>query len=456
MQTRVRTATLRAEAEPAKFGALEYGFWAFLIIAVGRLAELIPGMTAVPIVKITLGITLIILVKEWKHLPKLALPAKPLARTAIWLAVLAVVLTPMSYWRGASIAFLYQELPILIATTVIAYKVSKSWSAVRGTLLVLVLSGFVLTRAALAGYTGGRAAAATMYDTNDLAYLLVTVFPLALGFAITATATLWRLIYAGITLAFLIAMLLTSSRGGFVGLAVIAMLLVFLPVKAPRSEEPSPRKRPATQKSGRKLGGLLMSLLLVGVAAAVIWPQLPPDTRERFATLLDLGNDYNLDATNEKSRGRIWTRGAQATVKRPFGHGPRSFAMVDLRYGGKMMAPHNSLLQAAVELGVIGLILFLKMYLASWRGLGRIRQSLLAKPGPLTKEQQDQVVFARMIQLCLVGNIIAGFFLTMAYATVLWTLFGACMAFIALCGPPGDERQANQRTRGAAVKPSNI
>jgi O-antigen ligase len=438
MQTRVRTATLRASGEPAKFGALEYGFWIFLMIAVGRVGELIPGLTAVPIVKITLGITLLILVKQWKSLPRLTLPAKSLGRTAIWLAVIAVALTPISYWRGASFAFLYQELPILIATTVIAYKVSRSWGAVRGTLLALVLSGLVLARAALTGYTGGRAAVASMYDTNDLAYLLVTVFPLALGFAITATTTLWRSIYAGIAGAFVIAMLLTSSRGGFLGLAVIAVLLVFLPVKAPPPEVATAARSKQRKKKG---GGLLMSLLLLVCATAVIWPQLPKDTRERFASLVDLGNDYNLDPNNEKSRGRIWTRGAQATVKRPFGHGPRAFAMVDLRYGGKMMAPHNSLLQAAVELGVIGLILFVMMYVRSWRGLGRVRQGLLARAGPLTKEQQDQVVFARMIQLGLIGNLVAGFFLTMAYATVLWTLFGACMALIAVGSPSTGEVQ---------------
>jgi O-antigen ligase len=395
---------------------LEYGFWAFILIAVGRLGELVPSLASFPIGKITLAVTLVILFKNWKQMPGKTLVTRSLARTAIWLAVLTVVLTPLSIWGGASRQFLLQQLPTLLATTTLAYMMCRSWRTVRGTLLVLVLSGLILARAALSGYSGGRAEANTMYDTNDLAYLLVTVFPLVIAFLITSKTTTKRLMYGAIGAVILGALLLTQSRGGFLGLLLVVLLGCFVRIRVP---------------SGNKANRKFMSLIGVAILGGVVWTQLPQDARERFATVLDLSHDYNLDPANDKSRGQIWSRGAQATLDRPYGYGPWAFGMVDYRYGGRMMAPHNSYMEALVELGVVGLALFIRMYILAWRGLERTRRKLIERKA-LSDEQRELAVFARTLQLSLAGNAVAGFFLSMAYATVLWVTFGICMALIAL------------------------
>jgi len=401
---------------PTKLGVLEYGFWAFILIAVGRLGELVPGLASLPIGKIALGVTLVVLFKDWKRLPGKTLATKSLARTAIWLAVLTVLLTPISIWKGASREFLLEQLPTLLATVTLAYMMCRSWRALRGTLLVLVLSGLMLARAALSGYSGGRAETDTMYDTNDLAYVLVTVLPLVIAFFINSRTTLKRLVYGSIGAALLGALLLTQSRGGFLGLLLVVLLGCFVRIRVPSEKKPN-----------RKF----LSMIGVLVLGTVVWTQLPNDARERFATVLDLGHDYNLDPTNDKSRGQIWSRGTRATLARPYGYGPWAFGMVDYRYGGRMMAPHNSYVEAMVELGVVGFALFIRMYVLAWRGLERTRRKLI--DGKLVSdEQREQAVFARTLQLSLAGNAVAGFFLSMTYATVLWVTFGICMALIAL------------------------
>lgn len=395
-------------------GALEYGFWAFILIAIGRVGELIPGGASLPLAKITLGATLIILFRNWKRLPDRSAVTRPMVRTAVWLLVLTVLLTPISIWKGASRAFLFQQLPVLVVATVTAYMMCRSWRSVRGTLLVLVLAGLILARAALSGYSGGRAATDTMYDTNDLAYVLVSVFPLSLGFIIVSKTTIGRISYGIVTAAILAALLLTQSRGGFLGLIVVALLASLVPIRRPTG-----KKRPT------KLGWLVVA---IGVGA-IVWFQLPTDARERFASVLNLSGDYNLDPTNDKSRGQIWSRGARATIDRPIGYGPWAFGMVDYRYGGRMMAPHNSYVEAMVELGVLGIFLFIRMYFLAWRGLQRTNVSLTEKGG-VSPEQEEQVVFARALQISLAGNAVAGFFLSMTYATILWVFFGTCMALI--------------------------
>jgi O-antigen ligase len=405
-----------------KFGALEYGFWAFLLIAVGRIGELIPGLGSFPLAKITLALPLVIGFVQRKRLPGLAVRARPIARTAMWLAVLAVLLTPVSVWPGASFAFLYLQLPVLAATVSIAYVMSRSWRSVRGTLLALVIAGTILAGAALSGYSGRRAVTDTMYDPNDLAYLLVTVFPLAVGFLVTSKTVRSRAVHLGVAATLLIALLLTQSRGGFLGLLAVVGFMIFVPIRAPET-----RAGNAPRKRRGKIG------LLVGVAAlsALVWSQLPQNARERFSTLLHLSHDYNLDPTDVTARGQIWKRGIEATVARPIGYGPDTFPMVDWKYGGHFYAPHNSFIQLAVELGIVGLFLLLRMYALALRGLQHARRHLITRKS-LSNDQEEQVVFARMLQCSLVANAIAGFFLTMAYASVLWTIVGVCMAVMAL------------------------
>ena len=400
----------------SRIGPLQFGTWAFLLVAVGRAGELVPGLSSLPLAKIFLAFTLIPLLRSWKQLPKLVPSVRPLAKNAWWLVVLGLVLTPFSIWPGATVNFLIQDLPTLIISTLLAYKMSSSWRAMRGTLLILVVSGLILGKAALSGYSGGRAAANTMYDTNDLAYVLVTVLPLGLGFLLTAKTLRMKLVYLGVVGANVIVILLTSSRGGFLGLLTVVILIILFPLRG---------GKPSRQRLGRIFG----TLVIVGCLAAVIWPQLPESTRQRLATVLDLGNDYNLDPNNATSRGQIWKRGMTAAISRPVGFGVGAFPMVDLKFNGRMEPPHNSFVEAAVELGFLGLVLFTRMYVLTWRALGKARRGL---EDTKHEDQQDLALFLRTLQLSLAGNIVAGFFLSMAYATLLWVTFSVSMGCIAL------------------------
>jgi hypothetical protein len=91
--------------------------------------------------------------------------------------------------------------------------------------MALAVAGTILMATALRGYAGGRAVVDSMYDTNDLAYVLVTVFPIAVAFTIVSKSTRRRLTWAAIVLGMVITILLTSSRGGFLGLLAAAPML---------------------------------------------------------------------------------------------------------------------------------------------------------------------------------------------------------------------------------------
>src|SRR5581483_4111304 len=90
--------------------------------------------------------------------------------------------------------------------------------------------------------------------------------------------------------------------------------------------------------------------------------------------------------------------------------------------------------QALVELGVVGFILFLRMYFLSFRGLQRARAALISH-GAITPEKAEQALFARALQFSFAGNMVAVFFLTETYMELLWVTIGVCMALLTLVSP---------------------
>ena len=425
-------------------GLVEYGFWAFVFIGVGRINQLVPGLGSVPLAKVVMLVTVLALVGGRRPpMPRINPDARAIAMSAIGLAVIAVVLTPFSFWRGASLNFTVIQLPVIAAGSVLAYFMCSSWKRLRGTFLVLVLCALTLARGAVSGYTGGRAGdSGTMYDPNDLAYLLVTLTPLAMAFLLAAKATVPRLLF-GVTLATLIgATLLTQSRGGLLGLLTIVALMTFVPMKVTVSK--------GGKQAGRTLGakvGILIVVIGVGLAT---WSHLPPSAQQRFATLLNIGNDYNLDPNDRNGRGEIWRRGLQAAAQRPLGYGPQSYMMVDVSLGGKFNVAHNSYLQSLVELGVLGLLLFVRLYFLSFRGLQRARAALISS-GDITPEKAEQALFARALQFALAGNMVCVFFLTEIYMQLLWVTFGICMALLTLASP-GEAKPAPAKRFGTKLR----
>ena len=344
-----------------------------------------------------------------------------LVRSTAALVALVVLTLPISIWPGKSVVFLYQQLPVLVAAVMIVYKLSYSWRVIRGTFKAVGIAATILMAMALVGYAGGRAAVESMYDTNDLAYVLVTVFPITVAFAMVSRSARHRVPWMLIALGLVVTVLLTSSRGGFVGLLASTAVIVLFPARSGSMQD-------GTSKTSKSR--VVVSLVACVSLAVTIWPFLPSDTKERLETTFSLSGDYNLDQNNDKGRLQIWTRAMTALAQRPIGYGVDTFPMVTFRFGGRMMAPHNSFVQTAVELGILGLYFFLRIYYLALKGLAEARRRLGAR---MTKSEEpdERMVFFRMLQASIVGNFFAAMFLSMAYVTLFWIMISLAMACIA-------------------------
>jgi putative inorganic carbon (hco3(-)) transporter len=415
---------LNVQTERLELGGLRIAYAVFLLTAIGRVGELVPGLGSLPLAKITMGIGLILLIAKWKQLPKLPAVTTPFWRTALALVALAVVTAPFSVWRGMTFQFVILQLPVMAAAVIVCCKISYTWDALRGIMRVLVVAAVALGVAAILAFHGGRASAGVSYDPNDLAYVLVSTLPLALAFTLTAKTKAKILVNAGVCTMLLFALLLTSSRGGLFGLIAMLAVLVLIPLRRPPS---GGYWLPQIRKSRNRI---VLPVVGLVCASTLVWSYLPAETRERLSSVLQLSSDYNADTTNKDSRSAIWERGLTAALRRPMGYGLDTFQMVDVRMGGKFRAPHNSYLEVMVELGFLGLLLFIRMYVLSWRALQRVRKRLLALAP--SEEHDQMLIFGRMLQVSLIGNTVSGFFLSMSYSVLLWVLFAAVSACVSL------------------------
>ncbi|MEX0729899.1 MAG: O-antigen ligase family protein [Aquisalimonadaceae bacterium] len=389
---------------PAAFGVLLY-----LMVSVGRLPELLPVLAPLHLGKLALVFGLLGLLIGWSRSRVPVFSTLP-GRLLLALSGLAVLSVVFSIWTMHSLAFVMSQL---LAGVLLFLLLARTTSGPR--MLVfhargLVISGLLLALMMIRAGGAERVTILSSYDPNDLAMVLVFILPLAVvGFF--AARGFRRYAFGVVTAAMLVAILLTSSRGGF--LALLAVGVYLLLARLPRADGGfTSRISP-----GKAFIALLAAALLVVATPQTAW--------DRIATVFSPGDDYNL--TDETGRIAIWKRGLAAMAERPWGYGVKAFEAVEGERGGRHQAAHNSFIQVGVELGVPGLLLYLALLRVCWTRLGALRVRGLAadSPDPVTRLL---FMLATALRGSLIGFVVAGFFLSAAYSAILFVLIALTVA----------------------------
>jgi O-antigen ligase len=397
-------------------------FWmaALLVVMISKVGDWVQALSGLPLVKITFAITLIVTLRAGKLPSPIRALSLRVARPAIAFQLLSMVSILFSIYKSQTLIDMQSSVIYLIAI-VLVVKITESVTDLTRLFKGLALAGVLLAAGTLLNFAGGRANMEA-WNSNDIAYALVTLLPLVLAQR-ADRSRLARLAVYGVALLMVIATFLTGSRGGIVGLAVVVAALSMFPLGADKQGQLR-RFNP-----GRALLRIV-PMLAIGL---LVWAHLPAETTERIATLEDLKGDYNLSPTIEASRTLIWRRDVGFAIQRPIGYGMGTSETVDGILGkGQYRAAHNSLVQVFVELGVLGLIIYLSAYYRAWRGLAAVQAAHRQRPTPQTA---GLAVYARALSIALAGNFAAGFFLSQAYSGLLWMLIAVCAALVRLGAP---------------------
>jgi O-antigen ligase len=173
---------------------------------------------------------------------------------------------------------------------------------------------------------------ATFENPNLLAEYLIMAFPVSLALLLYSNKFVDRLKFAVTSIVMLIAIGLTYSRGGFLGLA-FGIFVYFLYVN-------------------RKA---ILAMIPFGIAGLLVMPDSIIQRIKTIGSLQDSSNFYRFNLWNKAIDiiNDFWYSG--------IGLGYIPFQKISPIYI-RTMAPyhtHNTYLQIAIELGVIGLIIFL-------------------------------------------------------------------------------------------------
>jgi O-antigen ligase len=226
-------------------------------------------------------------------------------------------------------------------------------------------------------------------NSNELALHLVTVTPLAFMLGLENKNPLRKIVFWGITLLMITAVIMTFSRGGFLGLIAVVLVLV------------------------RKFGRRNKSMALAGLVLGVIFflAVAPGAYSGRLATIFDSAADVT---GSSSQRTEVLKRSIWVTLRYPlFGVGLGNFH----HKSAQELGTHNAYTQVSSEMGIAAMVCYLIFLVHPLRKLRMIEREMFER-----NETSRFYYFAVGIQASLIGYMVASFFAAVAYQWYIYYL----------------------------------
>ncbi|MDD5008082.1 MAG: O-antigen ligase family protein [Syntrophorhabdaceae bacterium] len=246
----------------------------------------------------------------------------------------------------------------------------------------------------------------TSLDPNDYAMHIVMVLPLILSFFLVSRNIFVRVLLVFTSILLLANIVFTFSRGGFIGLGIVAFASFVILV---------------AQKRIKPVGIVIILIIMVMISTAI-----PSKYWQRMLT------SFNPSEASASARLESWKAGIGMMVDHPVvGIGLGAFAYeYALRaniqtYEFKVKIPrfaHNSYIQVGAEAGVIALALFLLLIIFSFRDI------FIAQKVFREKNEDNLSNLSQFLGVSMLGYAACGMFLTQAYITMFWIIVPVIVA----------------------------
>lgn len=332
--------------------------------------------------------------------------ATPALRWQALLVVLAIVTIPLSIWVSNSLDQLYPGYFISVTVFLAGLVLLRDRRLLRLVLQTLTIALAIITTMVLLGVGAGplgdsRVTVGVSLDSNDFAWILATFVPVALWLGVRrkATAVLWF----GVATILVLGIVPTQSRGGFLALIAAGVVL-------------------------NSFGATGWRRILMFVALGVIGVGLVAYIESSGASRLTDFSSY----TGGTGRTELWKQGLRWMVQRPWGYGMGNYATYNVWMTRDYHAGHSAYINVGVELGVLGAVAFLAIWLGAARGVLVARRNALAAIGrPGASEEATMLGF---LVAMMAGNAVGSAFLNTQYSAL--TLFVQALATAAWLGSP--------------------
>lgn len=240
----------------------------------------------------------------------------------------------------------------------------------------------------VAGVLGGL-----LENPNELALFLVIMMPISAGLMMSTRGLMRRALYGASALLMMLAIVLTFSRGGFIGLVCTMSMLLW--------------------KMGRRhrLSVAALALLVCGVLLAL----MPGILIGRFASIFDTSADISAGASAISRRDLLF-RSILIALRHPLlGIGMGGFH----NFSNQNQVTHNSYTQVASEMGLAATIIYTMFIVTPLRRLRRIEREIFDE-----RRGSRFYYLALGLQASIVGYMVCSFFDSVAYQYYLYYLVG--------------------------------
>ncbi len=257
--------------------------------------------------------------------------------------------------------------------------------------------------------SSGRLANLIYYDANDLSLAIVCVIPFMLAFLRRSMPPGVRLMTLASFVPIILVFQLAGSRGGFLGLAVVAVAALFF------------YRGISVRTRFLSLAGGILVLVAIGGSSY----------RDKLDSIIHPEDDYNMTAAG--GRVQVWKNALSLVRQRPIaGFGPRTFSEADGLYsdlalqsnGIAWMRAHDSYLEMAAEAGVFGVLCFVALLLVGLRVAWKCRSRAFALGPP----GADLAVLSQSVVIAILGYLVSATFLSSEYLALIYFLIGMIIA----------------------------
>lgn len=242
------------------------------------------------------------------------------------------------------------------------------------------------------GYRASGRGTGIFGNTNDMALHLVTIFPISIALLFGSKGTGRRAFYGACSALSIAAIVLSYSRGAFLGLVVV---FIYFTVKL----------------GGRHRIEILLAVLGVAVIVVLLAPSgYGGRLLSIFVPSLDPGGSA------DARRGELF-RSIYVALRHPLlGIGMGNY-QPEMSYRG--LVTHNSYTQVAAEVGMSALVCYLMLLVSPLRKLGQIARETLA-----ARRNSSFYYLAVGLQASLIAYMVSSFFLSVAFNWYVFYLVG--------------------------------
>ena len=383
------------------------GVYLFTLMLYARPNDLFPALGDFPLVKIvSISVLLIYIGSKISAGEKLSVWTLEMTMLVV-IAALGLLLMPIAASPKQSMDMLTDIYLKTVIIFILMVNLIDTRQRIFSMWKLVVICGAALGVGAIRSYMKGEFAVkgvrieglvGGMFENpNDLATALDLLLPFAVALTLTGKG-LSRLFYLVCATILAVGVLVTLSRGGFLGLIASGAVLLW--------------------KLGR--GRRLKTMLAAGLICGILFAVMPGGYGARIATIFNNEQDTTGSA---QERRELLERAASIAINRPVvAVGMGNFHIYSI---GEKEA-HNAYLEIAAELGVMGLIAYLVVILAPFRSLHRIERQTR---GMRSKSEREMYWLSVSIQAALIAYMVCSFFASIQY---LWYLYYTAAYAVAL------------------------